>query len=120
MATEQITEPIVEQDTDTQQEPIVEPVEPVQEPEQPQEVDYIGLLNEQLQDKESAVYKAFTEAVKAEVEKRLAGQTPKANPTDRTKNQLDRFRNMSYKERAELARANPDTYQKLVQLERSK
>lgn len=120
MATEQITEPIVEQDADTQQEPIVEPVEPVQEPEQPQEVDYIALLNEQLQDKESAVYKAFAEAVKAEVEKRLAGQTPKANPTDHTKNQLDRFRNMSYKERAELARANPDTYQKLVQLERSK
>lgn len=120
MAIEQITEPIVEQDTDTQQEPIVEPVEPVQEPEQTQEVDYIALLNEQLQDKESAVYKAFAEAVKAEVEKRLAGQTPKANPTDRTKNQLDRFRNMSYKERAELARANPDTYQKLVQLERSK
>lgn len=120
MATEQITEPIVKQDTDTQQEPIVEPVEPVQEPEQPQEVDYIALLNEQLQDKESAVYKAFTEAVRAEVEKRLAGQTPKANPTDRTKNQLDRFRNMSYKERAELARENPDTYQKLVQLERSK
>lgn len=120
MAIEQTTEPIVEQDTDTQQEPIVEPVEPVQEPEQPQEVDYIALLNEQLQDKESAVYKAFTEAVRAEVEKRLAGQTPKANPTDRTKNQLDRFRNMSYKERAELARENPDTYQKLVQLERSK
>lgn len=120
MAIEQITEPIVEQDTDTQQEPIVEPVEPVQEPEQPQEVDYIALLNEQLQDKESAVYKAFTEAVRAEVEKRLAGQTPKANPTDRTKNQLDRFRNMSYKERAELARENPDTYQKLVQLERGK
>lgn len=115
----QITEPIMEPTTE-QQEPIVEPVEPVQEPQEVQEVDYIGLLNEQLQDKESAVYKAFTEAVKAEVEKRLAGQTPKANPTDRTKSQLDRFRNMSYKERAELARANPDAYQKLVQLERSK
>lgn len=115
----QITEPIVEPTTEPQ-EPIVEPVEPVQEPQEAQEVDYIGLLNEQLQDKESAVYKAFTEAVKAEVEKRLAGQTPKANPTDRTKNQLDRFRNMSYKERAELARANPDAYQKLVQLERGK
>lgn len=115
----QITEPIVEPTTEPQ-EPIVEPVEPVQEPQEVQEVDYIGLLNEQLQDKESAVYKAFTEAVKAEVEKRLAGQTPKANPTDRTKNQLDRFRNMSYKERAELARANPDAYQKLVQLERGK
>lgn len=121
-----------EQNKGTVTEPNTEPVEPdteqVEQEQEPQgqqeqeqqEPDFLAMLQEQLKDDKSEVHKAFMAAVKAEVEKRIAGQTPKANPTSRTKAELDRFRSMTYKERLELAKANPDTYKKLSQLERSK
>lgn len=57
--------------------------------------------------------KLFKAAVKAEVEKRLAGNAPKGNggaPAEITK---EAARKMSLAEMAELARSNPEQYKKL-------
>lgn len=59
--------------------------------------------------------KLFKAAVKAEVEKRLAGSSPKGNtfsPAEITKEQA---RNMSIAELNELAKTNPDLFNKLFQ-----
>ena len=101
-------------------EPITEPKEPTEPTTEPQNeptVDYNKMFDEMLKDKESEVFKAFNNAVKTEVEKRIAGTTPKTSTTVNT--ELENFKNMSYKERLELSKTDIDAYNKLSQLERS-
>lgn len=56
---------------------------------------------------------AFKTSVRAEVEKRLASKTPKQNLPLNESVTKDDFRKMSYEERVELKRNNPDIYNQL-------
>lgn len=58
--------------------------------------------------------KAFKKSVKAEVERRLAGNTPKKGlPVDKTITKED-FMKMSYSEMVDLRNNNPDLYEQLI------
>ena len=58
--------------------------------------------------------KAFKKSVKAEVERRLAGNTPKKGlPVDKTITKED-FMKMSFSEMVELKQNNPELYEQLV------
>lgn len=57
--------------------------------------------------------KLFKAAVKAEVEKRLAGNAPKGNTSNSPAYTKETARNMSIAEMNELKRTNPDTFNEL-------
>jgi hypothetical protein len=58
--------------------------------------------------------KAFKKSVKLEVERRLAGNTPKKGlPVDKTITKED-FMKMSFSEMVELKQNNPELYEQLV------
>ena len=57
--------------------------------------------------------KLFKAAVRAEVEKRLAGNTPKGNGSANVELTKESAKKMSIKEMAELQRTNPEMYKKL-------
>ena len=57
--------------------------------------------------------KLFKAAVKAEVEKRLAGAAPKGNGSSTTEISKDTAKKMSMAELNELAKTNPDLFKKL-------
>lgn len=57
--------------------------------------------------------KLFKSAVKAEVEKRLAGNTPKGNSSSTPELTKESAKKMSLAEMNELAKTNPELYQKL-------
>lgn len=58
--------------------------------------------------------KSFKKSVKAEVEKRLAGSTPKKGLQRDTTITKEQFMKMGYSEIAELKRDNPELYDQLV------
>lgn len=66
------------------------------------------------EDMENYINLRINDLVNAEVNKRLAGSTPKANTTKQevvTKEQFDR---MTYKERLKMFNESPQTYNKLI------
>lgn len=58
--------------------------------------------------------KLFKAAVKAEVEKRLAGNTPKGNGANAAEITKESFRNMSLFEQNQLAKNNRELYNRLI------
>lgn len=89
-----------------------------QEEQTPQPPDYESIIAEALRHEDGAFYEAFSKAVRAEVEKRVGGMAPKADAESDDARQLIKFRKMGYKERLELLRADPATYQKLTKLDK--
>jgi hypothetical protein len=61
---------------------------------------------------------AITEYIEKQVQegikKALRGKTPKANTTDATEQETKNFDRMTYKERLNLYKSNPQTYYKLT------
>lgn len=58
--------------------------------------------------------KLFKAAVRAEVEKRLAGNTPKGNGTSSTELTKEAFSKLSMAEKQKLLDSNPDLYNKMI------
>lgn len=69
---------------------------------------------EEMNEKINLLDKAFKKSVKAEIEKRLAGNTPKKGlPVDKTITKQD-FMKMSYSEMLALKNENPELYAELI------
>lgn len=58
--------------------------------------------------------KLFKTAVKAEVEKRIAGNAPKGNGSTTTNITKEVFRTMSLAQQAQIAKENPELYKQLI------
>ena len=73
----------------------------------------VGEDIEQAQANIDALDRLFKASVKAEVEKRLAGRTPKGNDTNPAEITKETFKKMSLKELTKLMETNPELYDKL-------
>lgn len=82
------------------------------------EPDYGAMFMGMLKDEDGEVYKAFSQAVKEEVARRVGGSAPAADNSVDDARQLDGFRRMGYKQRLELFESDPDTYNKLNKLDK--
>lgn len=61
-----------------------------------------------------ALQKALDSYIQAEISKRLAGLTPKADTTDNLAVERSEFAKMSYKDRLKLYNTSPEKYKKLT------
>lgn len=96
------------------------PQEATTEPQNAPEATPDEIIAAQLQDPESAIYKAFTaavsKAVAEEVKRRIGGTAPKAAAPRPSKAELDDFKAMTYSQRCELKVSDPNRYNKLNEL----
>lgn len=77
----------------------------------------IVLINDDIEASQANIDKLdklFKAAVRAEVEKRLAGNTPKGNGTSSTELTKEAFSKLSMAEKQKLLDSNPDLYNKMI------
>lgn len=77
----------------------------------------IVLINDDIEASQANIDKLdklFKAAVRAEVEKRLAGNTPKGNGTSSTELTKEDFSKLSMAEKQKLLDSNPDLYNKMI------